>query len=64
MHPTEEQNFACPYCGSDNSMLVDFSGSSKQEFIQDCETCCRPMVISFQLRAMTIVEFRVEPENE
>jgi len=41
-----EQNFVCPYCGESISMLLDVSATN-QQYIEDCEVCCRPIEIRF-----------------
>ena len=35
----------CPYCGEQITLLVDLS-VAQQEYIEDCEVCCRPIAIS------------------
>ncbi|MCB0457634.1 MAG: CPXCG motif-containing cysteine-rich protein [Flavobacteriaceae bacterium] len=40
----EEYFFACPYCWEEISMLLDPSVS--QTYVEDCEVCCNPIVIS------------------
>ncbi len=52
-----EQNFSCPYCGENISMLLDVSATN-QQYIEDCEVCCRPIEIRF-----TAVENRVQSFN-
>lgn len=37
---------ACPYCGEENELVLDIS-VSRQEYIEDCSVCCRPMVVTF-----------------
>jgi hypothetical protein len=32
----------CPYCGQLVEVLVDPGGGPHQEYIEDCEVCCRP----------------------
>ncbi len=32
----------CPYCGAVVEVVLDPGGSSHQEYIEDCEVCCRP----------------------
>lgn len=34
----------CPYCGEQVEVLVDNS-VSRQQYIEDCSVCCRPIVI-------------------
>ena len=38
---------SCPYCGEPGQVLVEQGleerdGAGAQEFVQDCEVCCRP----------------------
>ena len=35
----------CPYCGEPIELLIDKS-ITQQEYVEDCEVCCRPMVVS------------------
>src|SRR6185503_5046931 len=32
----------CPYCGEENEIGVDPGGGDSQEYIEDCQVCCRP----------------------
>lgn len=41
----KESRFFCPYCGEENITDIDISAGKAQEFIQDCEVCCRPVEI-------------------
>jgi hypothetical protein len=34
----------CPYCGEPLELLVD-AGDLGQEYIEDCEVCCQPMIV-------------------
>ena len=44
----DESPLYCPCCGESVSVLVDISLGA-QEYIEDCEVCCRPMIITVQL---------------
>jgi hypothetical protein len=39
-----EHFFICPYCWEKISMLLD-PDLSNEEYVEDCEVCCRPIVI-------------------
>ncbi len=39
-----EADISCPYCGQTITVLVDES-AGEQSYIEDCQVCCRPMVI-------------------
>lgn len=41
----DEHTFRCPYCGERVSCLLDGSAGA-QEYVEDCEVCCRPMLVS------------------
>ena len=41
-----EYFFICPYCWDKISMLIDNSISG-QSYIEDCETCCNPIQVSY-----------------
>jgi hypothetical protein len=36
----------CPYCGEAVELVVDPGGGSVQEYVEDCEVCCRPMQLT------------------
>lgn len=33
---------SCPYCGEAVELIVDPGGGALQEYVEDCEVCCRP----------------------
>ncbi len=43
-----EHFFACPYCFEEISMLLDCSQGG-QSYIEDCEVCCNPIEVVFQV---------------
>jgi transcription elongation factor Elf1 len=54
-----EHRFQCPYCGDEISMLLDLSAGD-QEYVEDCEVCCRPIDIAYRTDRQMIVSFRAE----
>lgn len=32
----------CPYCGESVELILDPGGGPAQEYVEDCEVCCRP----------------------
>ena len=38
----------CPYCGEAIEILLDGSAGS-QHYVEDCQVCCRPIVLSVEL---------------
>ena len=32
----------CPYCGEPNEIAIDAGGGAYQDYVEDCQVCCRP----------------------
>ena len=45
MPELKEQPIGCPYCGETITILVDDS-LPEQSYIEDCQVCCRPIVLN------------------
>ncbi len=45
MFDVEPVNSTCPYCGEPIELLVD-SSVRKQNYIEDCQVCCRPISVA------------------
>ena len=58
-----EEIFHCPYCDSVNSLSIDYSGGKRQKFVNDCETCCRPILIKIAIDGTDTVCISVDKEN-
>ena len=39
---TQAVTVSCPYCGESMELVVDPGGGARQEYIEDCQVCCRP----------------------
>ncbi len=37
-----EAEVTCPYCGEMVSIVLDPDGGVAQEYVEDCQVCCRP----------------------
>ncbi|WP_421870808.1 CPXCG motif-containing cysteine-rich protein [Marinoscillum sp.] len=51
-----EHPFLCPYCNAEISVLLDES-VQKASYVEDCEVCCNPMEITYQLEVEEVVLF-------
>jgi hypothetical protein len=58
-----EHFFTCPYCFSNISMILEVL-ESRQEYIEDCEVCCRPIIVSFCSPDQENLEFFAKSTNE
>lgn len=58
-----EVSIECPYCGEVIVLLVDGS-AGEQEYIEDCQVCCRPieLVVTLDEDDQPQVEVRRDDE--
>lgn len=35
----------CPHCGEANEIALDPGSGSDQEYVEDCQVCCRPWLM-------------------
>jgi hypothetical protein len=47
---SETVSVLCPYCGEPVELLIDAT-LPHQIYVEDCEVCCRPMVVSVDATA-------------
>lgn len=59
MNEQHEHFFSCPYCWTRISMLVDPSAGD-QTYVEDCERCCNPISIHYQVEEGEVTSFEVE----
>ena len=52
-----EHFFTCPHCWEKISVLIDNS-ISKQSYIEDCEVCCNPILVSIQFLNSELIDFQ------
>jgi hypothetical protein len=54
-----EHFFDCPFCGEHISMVLDMSDGG-QSYIEDCEVCCRPILIRYECMAAQLESFAAD----
>jgi hypothetical protein len=59
----EERTVSCPYCGELIEILIDTS-MEEQNYIEDCEVCCRPITIKVTDDENNNLFIEVLQENE
>ena len=39
----------CPYCGEENTLALDPGSGGSQDYVEDCQVCCRPwrVIVSY-----------------
>ncbi len=58
-----EQRTQCPYCGETISVLIDDS-VEQQEYIEDCQVCCRPIELSVSIDSLGNIELWASTDSE
>lgn len=58
----QTHNLNCPYCGENIQIIIDCSVSG-QDYIEDCQVCCRPINIYVSIED-EIVQIHLSHENE
>ena len=51
---TVDTEFQCAYCGEINATTVDRSAGRKQEYVEDCQVCCRPNLLHIEIDAESL----------
>jgi transcription elongation factor Elf1 len=63
MNELLEKNIDCPYCGEQISVMVEVLDED-QEYIEDCQVCCRPIVFNISLESNGLATIFVRAEND
>ena len=58
-----EATVLCPYCGEINEIALDPGSGTQQEYIEDCQVCCRPWRVFVTYLPDGTAEVAVEPES-
>jgi len=59
----EEVEIECPYCGERITLLVD-SSAGPQEYIEDCQVCCKPINVYVTVNEDGLPQIEVRREDE
>jgi hypothetical protein len=57
------ESIQCPYCGETIEVVVDES-VEQQQYVEDCQVCCRPINLSVSVQTDGSVGIRAWAENE
>jgi Cysteine-rich CPXCG len=55
-----EAEVDCPYCGERVVIGLDPDGGTTQEYVEDCQVCCRPWRVRVSYGETGAAEVRVE----
>ena len=54
-----EATVLCPSCGEMVELAIDPGGGPSQEYVQDCEVCCRPWQVTVTFDVDGVAEVTV-----
>jgi transposase-like protein len=57
---TGETEVTCPYCGETVTIVLDPSSGSEQDYVEDCEVCCRPWQVTVRYDETGAAEVQLE----
>ncbi|WP_413702178.1 CPXCG motif-containing cysteine-rich protein [Psychromonas sp. KJ10-10] len=63
MNRLTEKSIDCPYCGESIDILID-SSDAQQQYIEDCQVCCKPITISVYENVSGELEVSVYSEDD
>lgn len=53
----------CPYCGQLNEITLDPGNGAAQDYVEDCQICCRPWRVLVNYAPDGGADVMVEPED-
>jgi hypothetical protein len=62
--PESEAEVSCPWCGEAVLLTLDPWGGAAQDYVEDCEICCRPWAIRVRWSRRGRARVEVEPLGE
>jgi hypothetical protein len=54
-----EAEISCPHCGATMTIALDPGGGRAQEYVEDCQVCCRPWQVRLWYDATGAVDVDV-----
>jgi len=59
-----ETSYYCQFCGEENDLVIDPGGGVSQEYVEDCQVCCRPNLLRIRIIDSESAEVTVQQEDE
>ena len=52
---------SCPYCGETTQISLDYGSGAVQDYVEDCEVCCRPWRVRVRYDRSGAAEVTIDP---
>jgi Cysteine-rich CPXCG len=59
--PDTEAEVSCPYCGETVTIILDPGSGTRQEYVEDCEVCCRPWRVRVRYDGSGVATVTLDP---
>ena len=59
-----EAEVTCPYCGESVTIGLDPGSGTVQEYVEDCQVCCRPWTVTVSYAEDGTATVEVEANDE
>jgi len=63
MYTSELKTISCPYCDESIEIVIDTS-VNQQQYIEDCQVCCRPITVNVSIVEPDQVIVNVSAEDD
>jgi hypothetical protein len=54
----------CPFCGEPVTLAIDITGGRRQQYVEDCWVCCRPMRVDVTVHSADDVDVAVQAPDD
>lgn len=61
--PDDLTRQSCPWCGEPVTLLLDPGSGTSQEYVEDCEVCCRPWRVRVSYQSDGSAEVTLEADR-
>jgi hypothetical protein len=59
-----DASVVCPDCGEENEIAIDPGSGAAQEYVEDCQVCCRPWRVLVSYDGTGAAHVHVEPADD
>lgn len=59
----DSATYPCAFCGETNVVGVDLSAGRRQTYVEDCQVCCRPNLLTVVFDRDGFAQVRADPES-
>jgi hypothetical protein len=60
-----DADVSCPYCGEPVTIALDPGSGTRQEYVEDCQVCCRPwqVTVAYTADGSAVVDVQAQDDG-